>query len=272
MSAPTTITPLTPDQFAARIGANFPPGWSSQTAKLPGGVLYNIFKMMGVGLSFEMGGAQYALDATRLATATGDALDLAAEDFFGTGFYAILRNTGELDPAYRARLQAAMLPTGATRHAVYNEILRVTGFAPRLIEPWRLLDVGMWDGPLNRMSFWDVDNIDNPFRWTTGSNPNAAVNDLSLAYQGFVECVLPVAEPFGNNPTPCLDEWTMAWDVFGAFMDVSNSVPLGEAVVLSAISRMKVEGTTVWFRFVPAPQLSWDQPGLIWDQPGLKWQ
>ena len=117
------------------------------------------------------------------------------------------------------------------------------------------------------MAFWDVDTPLNPFRWT----------DQSLAYQGFIDAVLPTAQPFGNNPTPCYDTAPFFWDVpneFGIyFIDPPGVSALGSTVVYKAINRTKVFGTIVWVKFVGQPALaSWDDPGISWDQSGVVWQ
>jgi hypothetical protein len=279
-TAVTTIPQLTSDNFAARIAANFPPGWSSPQAKLPGGVLYAVLETIGAEFAFEISAETYALAATRLQTAINGALDLASLDFFGSGLYALPRLPGETDAAFSGRLLAAMLTPTATRPAIFNAVENASGFPPRLIESWRTVDTGVWNCPnLAALSYWDVDTIPNPFRWTTGTNPNAASSDLGLEYQGFVECVLPTTEPFGNNPTPCWDEYTFTWNVYenntaasGAFIDAPTTTPLGETAIYNVINRTKAEGTTVWVKFVAPPvAVSWDQAGAKWDTPGLTW-
>jgi len=287
----TIIPTITPDQFASRMCALFPPGWASAQAKLPSGAVYEMLKSIGTGPSSAMDSLAYAAAATRLQTAVGDALDIASVDYFGDNdahlapglpdydgpiegsgldadIYAIWRLRGEGDAAYRARLMAALLPTGATRPAVTAAVQATSGYAPRVVEPWRPADTGVWDPALGApMSFWDVDTPNNPFRWT----------DQSLAYQGFVNAVLPSAQPFGNNPTPCLDTVPFFWDVpnqFGIyFIDPPGAAALGAQTVYNAINRTKCEGTVVWVQFVAAPPAaSWDQPGISWDQSGVVWQ
>lgn len=273
-TVPTTVPTLTAAQFAQRLAANFPPGWSSQEAKSqPRNVLYSVLLMIGTQDEYLNGLMQYGDDATRVQTAQDGALDLAGLDYFGNGPYALPRHDGETDDAYRARLLAAMLPAGATRPAMYNALLGVTGFPPRLLELWRPYDTGVWDGVggpgaagVGTM-YWDVDTVVTPFRWA----------DPGLRYQALIECVLPLVQPFGNNPTPCLD-FTIFWDSPGSsFMDTPPIPTLnGQQLVYSAINRTKCEGTICWTTFVPAPPVapavSWDQPGVDWDQPGVNWQ
>lgn len=260
-SVPTTIPALSALDFANRMAAVFPPGWSSPEAKSPGGVLYAIMGMIGGGLSFENGALRYALDATRIQTAQNGTLDLASQDYFGDG---LPRNPGESDDSFRARILAGLLPSGATRAAVIKAVTDATGYAPRVIEPWRLADTGAWGH-----GFWGVDNAVTPGRWTgTGDRPG----ERNLAYQGFLECVLPTPAVLNGNPVPCFDSNSF-WGIAGtAWIDLESTTTLGPQAVYDAINRTKCEGTIVWVRFVPAsPKVSWDEPGVTWDEPGVNW-
>ncbi len=265
----TTVPTLTPAQFAARLAAGVPAGWSSSAAKNnPGGVLNDVLLMLGTELGFLTGAMAYADDATRIQTAQGAALDLASLDFFGSGAYAVPRLNGESDASFSARLLGAMLPAGATRPAMYNALLKITGFPPRLIELWRPYDTGVIDGVGGPAAagvgtmYLDVDNVTQPAR----------LADTGLRYQGLIQCVLPLAQPFGNNPMPAIDE-TIYTDTAGSSMvDTPPSPVSGTAEVYNAINRMKCEGTICWVQFVPAPTgRDWDQPGLDWDTPGDNW-
>jgi hypothetical protein len=261
----TTYTPLTPTQFGARMAALFPPGWASPEAKQEGGAVRGVMDTLGTPLAFESGALQYAFEACLIGTAQNGALDGKALDFFGSGFYALPRNPGESDAAYSARLLAALLPEGATRKAVSDAVKAVTGQAPRIIEPWRPADTGVLDGgPGAGMMFYDIDNVVTP----------GLMTDNGLGYQGFIQTILPLAQPFGNNPTPVMDEYTMNLDVGGSSMldAASGATPQGAQAVYNAINRAKCEGTIAWVQFV-APQgaVFWDQTGLHWDQSGIVW-
>lgn len=264
-STPTVIQTIAPEQFAARLAGNFPPGWGSpQAVNQPAGVLHNVLLMLGTELTYLNAALQYADDATRVQTAQNDALDLASLDYFGSGAYAIPRNSGESDASYRARLLGGMLPAGATRPAMYNALLAATGFPPRLIELWRPYDTGVIDGlPGAGMMFLDVDTAVTPGR----------IADPGLRYQALIQCVLPLAQPFGNNPTPCMD-FTIFTDSPGSSMiDTTPTGVNAQQQVYDAINRTKCEGTICWVQFVPAPSgLSWDEPAVNWDDPGAVWQ
>lgn len=242
-SVPTTIPPLTSDNFAERISALYPNGWARPDALSPGGVVYSIAKAMGAGLSDLNVSVQYACNATRIQTATNGALDLASEDFFGD---ALPRNPGETDDAFRARILAAMLPPGATRAAVTEAIEKVTGNPVRVIEPWRPADTGVWG-----RFYWGVDNARTPFRWTGGGRFKHNDPSTGLQFQGFIECSLPAPAALGGNPVPCYDS-NFYWGIPGSsFFDLNPSQSFGSKVVYDAINAAKCEGTIVWVKFVP---------------------
>lgn len=256
MPNPTTIPPIDPTAFGARIGATFPNGWAGSSAKITGNAAA-LFKAWGEGLSFDITSLQYALAATRIQTAIGDALDLAAEDFFDS---KLPRLGGESDASYRARILAAMLPAGATRAAVKAAVAAVTGGPVRIIEPWQTSDTGVWDGTTQ---FWDVDSPQNPLRWTMGRE----------AYQGFIECTLPSQTTIGANPF-----W--GWDAGALFFDEPNGCwidvignGLTPETVYAVINAVRPFGTIAWVKFTAGtgPVYWWDEPGISWDEAGITW-
>lgn len=76
---------------------------------------------------------------TRLATATGEFLDFAARDFLGP---RLLRREGEADDAFRARLLRALRRSRATRPALVEALVELTGREPDVFEPARPADTG----------------------------------------------------------------------------------------------------------------------------------
>lgn len=268
-STPTTITPLTATQFAQRMAAVFPKGWCSEAAKMSGGVIFAEMEALGTAPAAIMLALQYALDAMRIQTGENGALDLASLDFFGSSTYALPRNPGESDTSFAARILAAMLPTGATRAAVSAAVEAVTGYAPRIIEPWSPADTGVIDGVGSSLAgamYLDVDTPVTPAR----------LADPSLRYQAFLESVLPSVSPLGGNPMPCIDDGIYMDAPGSSMFDFEGAIPLGEEIVYAAINRTKVEGTVIWVKFVATPPgpptgFEWDAPNLYWDQPGLNW-
>ena len=86
---------------------------------------------------------EYVRLQTRITTATGAWLDIAAADFFGTG---LPRLANEFDDQYRARIRSALFVEHGTRNAIYYTLLRLTGRAPVIFEPARPADTGAYGG------------------------------------------------------------------------------------------------------------------------------
>ncbi len=84
----------------------------------------------------------YVAAQARIATASGINLDMVAADFFGGG---LTRNAGELDPAFRARILAALFPKQGTRQAVLDAASAAAGGRAVVFEPGYALDAGGWD-------------------------------------------------------------------------------------------------------------------------------
>lgn len=229
----TTIQPISADDFARRQAALVPNRWASETAKQQGGLVYALLKMGGTDLSFEIGAASYALGSTRIQTATAPELDLASKDFLGN---YLPRNPGETDVSYRQRILDQLLPTGATRPAIVAALTKVTGTAPRVIEPWSAPDTGYWDVA----SYWDVDTQANPARW----------GDATLRYQAFIITPGPTMQVLGGNPLETLDD-SAYWDVPGYGLINITGNPIQN--LYNLLNRMKVEGTIIWVSIQPPP-------------------
>jgi hypothetical protein len=81
----------------------------------------------------------YAIQQTRISTASDSWLDMIAADYFGTG---LRRKVGEADITYRVRVRAALLRDAATRSAIINGLQGLTGISPSIFEPANCLDTG----------------------------------------------------------------------------------------------------------------------------------
>jgi hypothetical protein len=78
---------------------------------------------------------------TRIATATDSFLDLISQDFLGA---TLPRRFGETDTSFRGRVQRELLRQRATRPALVNELVNLTGRTPVVFEPARPADTGGW--------------------------------------------------------------------------------------------------------------------------------
>lgn len=239
----------------ARVRSLLPP-WFPDQGEAPAidAVLTGIAALAAFAYSL----LQYAITQSRIATAEGGWLDLIAWDYLGARF---LRQKPESDEAFRLRILAELLRARLTRAGIAKAIEDVTGTVPRIIEAWSPADNGIWDSSVGRgLCFYDIDSPAHAFRWS----------DTGLKCAFFVEVVLPPGVSLGVNAAPAFDKWTMAYDAFGAFIDLTP-VPTGQRVY-DAINASRAAGVTVWVKFVPAQTNPyWDQPGATWDQPGAVW-
>jgi hypothetical protein len=130
--------------MVVRIKAVLPPRWfpepnsdgSSNTPVLDG-VL--------TGLAYAWAQVWALLQFTklqgRIATATGSFLDIIAQDYLGS---RIVRKPGQGDPSFRIRIMREIVRARATRPALIQVLLDLTGHAPIVFEPRWPPDTGGW--------------------------------------------------------------------------------------------------------------------------------
>lgn len=78
----------------------------------------------------------------RILTATGDALDLIALDYFGD---LLTRNINENDTSFRNRILASLFQERATRKGMITVLTKLTGITPGVIEGANTQDIGAYD-------------------------------------------------------------------------------------------------------------------------------
>ena len=245
-SQPTTINVLNGPGFAARIADLFPRGWCSDDAKQSGNV-YALFLTFGQQISFLQGALAYALDAQRIDTATFPEIDEASEDFFGN---ALPRPAGLDDADYAKLIIASLFRPTATRAAITSGLATLTGYQPRLMEPWNVLDTGAWSD----QSYWDIDTSANPARWGDGSQ----------RYTGYIEVPPPVIPAIGpHNPVLTYDD-SAFWDQPGYFFGTIQSTDVN--AVDNLINQLRAFGTTIWVKLVPPSATTVTPPAVA---PGL---
>lgn len=232
--APTTIPTISPERFADRLADLFPRGWASDDAKQTGNV-YALLLSLGQQLTFLQGELQYALNAQRLGTETFPELDFASIDFLADG---LPRPAGMSDALFAQAIIAQLFRPAATREALQNALTALTGFVPRMLEPWSVVDTGAW----TNFSYWNVDTVANPARWGNGG----------LRYQGFIETAPPSIPAIGPN-NPILTWGTAYWDVPGYFFGIIP--PVQEDAVDDLINTLRAYGTIVWLKLVASGSL-----------------
>ena len=152
--------------MVARLKAALPARWFADTTP----VLDALLAGLADAASRLYGLLATARVQTRLATATGGFLDLAATDFFGT---RLRRHLQEGDDPYRARIARALTRTHGTRAALVATITDLTGTPPVIFEPARPSDTGAYGM--------------GAFAW----NRAGGWGSLSLPFQSFVTVTRP---------------------------------------------------------------------------------
>ena len=123
------------NDFVGRVRGLLPTHWFPDAAPVLSGVFAgaaSLYATIWQNLSFVV--AQ-----TRIATATGEFLDIAAQDFFNG---VVTRNSGEPDVAFSARIRREVLRQRNTRASVVQSLVDLTGRTPWIFEPANPLDAG----------------------------------------------------------------------------------------------------------------------------------
>lgn len=94
-------------------------------------MLWSVLDAFAVVLEDANADVVTALQQLYMGTATGEILDVWG------GYFGLLRLTGELDDAYRARIITETLRPRVNKYAIENAIQASTGHTVELYEPWR---------------------------------------------------------------------------------------------------------------------------------------
>ncbi|WP_215755109.1 hypothetical protein [Acetobacter sp. P5B1] len=127
--------------FARRIRQLLPFGWfpspPGQTLEEKAPVLNGVLQGMGNVLEWVLSLFTQVNAQMRLATASGDMLDMIVYDYFGD---SLPRASGETDNAYRARIQQSLVAAKNTRAAIAQTLRSLTGEEPAIVEPTNATD------------------------------------------------------------------------------------------------------------------------------------
>lgn len=130
--------------FVRRLRGLLPRGWfpdpvaTGSTEQAP--VLVGILSGFGSALAGAWTLLQQVRAATRLSTASGSVLDLAANDLFGVGHFP--RTSDEADAAYLARIKAALVARKNTRSAISAALTAAGSAQVQIVECWNASDCG----------------------------------------------------------------------------------------------------------------------------------
>lgn len=242
---PTVIPQFSESDWTEALLADFPIPWSSQAARMPGGVLYAMMGACAANLFIINQFLVYGFDACRLSTCFGVELDLYADDFYGPG--GLPRKTAESDDSYRARIESGLFIPYTTREAFNEAITALTGIAPRLISPWIAGQTAAYDW----RSYWDIDGDQYP----------ALYGDSNLPYQAFVIAELP--NPTGQEQATAIWGYDAgaAYDAYtGVYWNLQAQNFISQEQLDQLILRIKAFGITIWRKYLSQGSLPFPIP------------
>jgi hypothetical protein len=121
--------------MAGRMRALLPNGWFADDAPVLTGLLQGI----GTAWSCIYFLIEFAIQQSRISTATGIFLDMISSDFFGS---LLPRVDLEPDSLFLQRIKYELLRPRATREALILALQELTGRAPIIFEPRLTSDTG----------------------------------------------------------------------------------------------------------------------------------
>ena len=166
------------DDFAARLRLTLPNGWFADVAPVLDGLLAGL----GSAWAALYGLLQTVRVQSRLATVTGQFLDLACVDYFGG---RLSRRAGEADAGLRARLFVAMRRERATRAGLISAAA-AAGYTAVVFEPSRPADTGAYStaGQLAWSVSGGYGSLQMPLECLVVLHAVAPVDDVDAAIVG----------------------------------------------------------------------------------------
>lgn len=213
------------DDMASRLLAALPP-WFGGTDEHP--VLDALLQGVGWLLSFLFGRYLFAKLQTRLATATGGWIDLAAYDFFGTN---LPRLNGEDDTKYSRRVRLEVFRDRNTRNAIDRAVYDLLGVHPRLLEPWNPLDTNGLGCP----------------QFALGRS--GRLGSITAPYMMQIE--FPYPQNYGIPARPGLGDPQGGLGNVFSLADQSDMVGVGASIedVFAALERVRMAGITYYVQY-----------------------
>lgn len=199
------------------------PGWFGSTSPIVDALLQGYANAAAWVYSLYA----YAKLQTRIRTATDGWLDMIAADYFGP---AIQRQPGQTDASFRTVILANVLQQKATRQALYNALLNLTGRAPLIIEPMRPGDTGGYGVACGYGAGGSYGSVVIPFQCFV-----VAYRSLT----GGIPYVAGYSNPPAGYATPSQADYASLQQVIGTTQD---------AAIYAAIENVRPAGTIVWTR------------------------
>lgn len=215
--------------WSSRLRRILPRGWFGETGSTP--ILDGILAGLAYSHAQLSTWIEFSRLQIRLATATDDFLDGIASDFLGT---RIFRLNAETDAAFRLRIKREILRPRATRAAMVEALVDLTGQIPLIVEPANTFDTGGWD------------------LGGCGYDAGGAWGDTGLPFQVFLTVYRPHVG--GIASVDGYDGALGGWDV-GAIEWVSPEQVSGisDTDIYGVIEATRPAATVCWIRLTNLP-------------------
>lgn len=212
--------------FLSRLKRELPTRWFNVTAPIRDAVLGGISDALAWTYSLNA----FVKLQERLATATGQFIDLFCFDYLGL---TIRRLLSETDTAFTARVKKEILRPRVTRAAMVEAITDFAGSAPQIFELWNPSDTGAWDQP---RTCWD----NGVSRWGDTTPLPAAL------------IIFPSEKAQGLPAAPGWDVPRASWDQPSTVFYDAPSSESYEAEAYDLINKTKPTGVSVYVQFATA--------------------
>ena len=164
---------------------------------------------------------------TRIGTASDGFLDMIAGDYLGA---SLIRGPGQADAAFRAAIISRILGAKATRKAVSDVVLRITGRAPIIFEPADPIDTGAYGVS------------------TSGYGMAGAYGSLVLPFQAFVSAFRPPGAGVPNVAGYGISTAGYGIAAQGEYISLSMVQGVADADIYAAIDSVRPAGSIIWAR------------------------
>lgn len=172
---------------------------------------------------------EYAANQTRLQTATGENVDLFAKDYFGN---YIKRKANETDESFKSRISSLLLQPRVTRDAIQNALYLLTGYYPKMFEPWNIYDCFCLNVP------------------QYGALNVSIMGNSDLAYQGFIDVYVDSATSLGGYGGLNSNYFGLNSVGLGALNFLANESlitgQISDQDIYDTINLSKLFGTVIW--------------------------
>lgn len=216
----------------SRLKALIPPTWYGDDSLIRNAILTGCSTALAWCYSLYL----YAKLQTRITTATGGWLDIAAYDFFGVN---ITRASGQSDDLFRSIIKTNLFRERGTRQAIINILEDLTGKTPIIFEPSRPQDTGAYSSP------------------NLGYGIAGGYGSLLIPYQAFVTAYRPdgAGVPYISGYGATTAGYSIASR--GEYAsDTMFGATVSDDQIYQAVAAVKVEGTIVWVKIAGSPPYS----------------